>query len=378
MHLSEVAAFHRSLLARPWRAGVAHLIAAAVTVGACGIAHAGDAGSGEAPLEFFMQDQGPTPIAPARPIDRPIVPRGDFNSVPTSTGPRMTEPAEFFMEDDSAWSPAPVNAQASAGPPMQPYYAPQSTASSPPVGLDRSANWAAVPMSVPASETTGFWASLDAACCACQERWVNWRCSSDYLEGCIPEGYNGLPTISMTSPSAVYSGPLNPGGAVETGGVAEQFVGGTDLARKPMSQLTTRIAVDATGQTPDAGLALLHQVPAERTHLPGTSRTWNGMTYYWDASHLIHQPLYFEDVNLERNGYSRGHAQPFVSAARFFGRLPLLPYALIAHPHYRAEYALGDARPGSPTPYVHVRPPLSGGGALFEAAVVTGLFFAIP
>jgi hypothetical protein len=102
------------------------------------------------------------------------------------------------------------------------------------------------------------------------------------------------------------------------------------------------------------------------------------MTYYWDASHLIHQPLYFEDVNLERNGYSRGHAQPFVSAARFFGRLPLLPYALIAHPHYRAEYALGDARPGSPTPYVHVRPPLSAGGALFEAAVVTGLFFAIP
>jgi hypothetical protein len=112
--------------------------------------------------------------------------------------------------------------------------------------------------------------------------------------------------------------------------------------------------------------------------VPGTQRAWEGISYYWDASHLVHQPLYFEDLNLERYGYSYGCAQPFVSAARFFGRIPLLPYAMTVHPHYKSEYALGYGRPGSPHPYVHSVPPASLKGAAVEAGVVTGLFFLIP
>ena len=43
--------------------------------------------------------------------------------------------------------------------------------------------------------------------------------------------------------------------------------------------------------------------------------------YAWDAPALCHNPLYFEDVNLERYGYSLRYArvfQPVVSGAEFF------------------------------------------------------------
>jgi hypothetical protein len=367
--------------------------AVAMAGGACGLALAGDSSShsiageplpgalGEtdgrdaAPLEFFMAVEADAESA-AGSADRLTI---DSHPSAPSAGENLSPPREFFMQEEEAWTPAPLHARASAsGRPIGSAYPAGDVMPAPAGGFDQSANWAAVPLSVAPQGSTGFRASLDAACCAWQERWVNWRCSSDYLEGCIPEGYTALPTIGMTSPSVAYSGPLSAGGPVEPGGSIAPLIGGTDLQRKPISQLTTQIAVSMTANTPDATLPKLSEVAAQRVHLPGTRRPWNGMSYYWDASHLVHQPLYFEDPNLERNGYSRGCAQPFFSAARFFGRIPLLPYALAVHPHYQAEYALGDVRPGSPAPYVYERPPLRAGGALFEAAVVTGLFFAIP
>lgn len=367
--------------------------AAAMAGGVCGLAVAGDFWSDSAgsdplpaaigpadgrdatPLEFFMAGEdhaGPDSGV----IPRPLV--GAPRSAPSAEA-NLAPPTEFFMQDEGAWTPAPLHARASAsGRPIGSTYSGGAVVPAPAGGFDQSANWAAVPLSAPPAESAGFRASLDAACCAWQERWVNWRCSSDYLEGCIPEGYTALGTIGMTSPSVAYSGPLGTGGPVEPGGSSAPLVAGSDLPRKPISELTTRIAVPGDVAAPDAMQPRLSEIAAERVHLPGTRRPWNGMSYYWDATHLVHQPLYFEDPNLERHGYSRGLAQPFFSAARFFGRIPLLPYALAVHPHYEAEYALGDVRPGSPAPYVHERPPLRADGALFEAAVVTGLFFAIP
>lgn len=367
--------------------------AAAMAGGICGLTPAGDSsrhsfadeslpgamgetvGRDPAPLEFFMTVEADAESA-AGSTGRQTV---DSSPSTPSAAENLSPPREFFMQEEEAWTPAPLHARASAsGRPNGSAYSAGDVMPAPAGGFDQSANWAAVPLSAAPQESAGFRASLDAACCAWQERWVNWRCSSDYLEGCIPVGYTALPTIGMTSPSVAYSGPLSAGVPVEPGGSTAPLIAGTDLPRKPISQLTTQIAVSVTANAPDAALPKLNEVAAARVHLPGTRRPWNGMSYYWDATHLVHQPLYFEDPNLERHGYSRGCAQPFVSAARFFGRIPLLPYALAVHPHYQAEYALGDIRPGSPAPYVHERPPLRAGGALFEAAVVTGLFFAIP
>lgn len=242
------------------------------------------------------------------------------------------------------------------------------------------AEWATVPS--PGLESPrGFRGCVNAAICACQARWVNWRHGSDYLEGCIPEGFNGFLTINVTSPSQVYSSPLSSNGPIQPSSGIDASVQTNERLNRSMALLTTNINPDPARVTdpeyvPDADAVGPEVEPF--WHYPGTHRGWNGMAYYWDASHLIHQPLYFEDVNLERAGYSYGILQPAVSAARFYSRLPLLPYALAVHPHYKAVYPLGEFRPGSPAPYVCDRPPLSLHGSAVEAAVVTGLFFAIP
>jgi hypothetical protein len=88
--------------------------------------------------------------------------------------------------------------------------------------------------------------------------------------------------------------------------------------------------------------------------------------------------LYFEDVNLERQGYSCGIGQPFVSAAKFYATIPALPYLLTAQPPYEPIYTLGEAPPGSPIPYMHERPPISPRGGAVQALVIGGLFLAIP
>jgi hypothetical protein len=96
---------------------------------------------------------------------------------------------------------------------------------------------------------------------------------------------------------------------------------------------------------------------------------------------LFYHPLYFEDVNLERHGYSprcMGPVQPVLSGVHFFATLPTLPYRLFAEPPWQCRYTLGHYRPGSAAPYALHLPPGSACGGLAEAAVITGLIFAFP
>jgi len=100
--------------------------------------------------------------------------------------------------------------------------------------------------------------------------------------------------------------------------------------------------------------------------------------FHWEAPATSHRPLYFENINLERHGYSFGIAQPLVSAGHFAGSTVILPYRMIAEPACEPVYTLGHVRPGTPTPFqIHWPPPsaLSGVG---EAALIVGLICAIP
>ena len=115
-----------------------------------------------------------------------------------------------------------------------------------------------------------------------------------------------------------------------------------------------------------------------RVQMPGASRAWRGSTKYWNASLLNHQPLYFEDVNLDRHGFTYGWKQPFISGAKFFATIPAMPYLVAACPPNQTQYTLGESRPGDHAPYVHVRPPVSASGAALQAGVITGLIFFIP
>ena len=108
-------------------------------------------------------------------------------------------------------------------------------------------------------------------------------------------------------------------------------------------------------------------------------RVWMGYLYQWQAASLCHQPLYFEEVNIERYGYSRHPLlQPVVSGAHFFATVPVLPYKMTVEPPRRSVYTLGYYRPGSRVPYRWNRMPLRPKGGLVEAGVITGLIYAIP
>jgi len=108
-------------------------------------------------------------------------------------------------------------------------------------------------------------------------------------------------------------------------------------------------------------------------------RLWNPTNYHWMASGLHHNPLYFEDVQLERYGHSWGpYLQPVISGGRFFLTIPVLPYKMGLKPPAECVYTLGHYRPGNCAPYMLDPLPLSVRAALFEAGVWTGGVALIP
>jgi len=102
-------------------------------------------------------------------------------------------------------------------------------------------------------------------------------------------------------------------------------------------------------------------------------------SFTWTAAGHCHKPLYFEDWNLERYGHSYGPlADPFLSAAHFFVRLPALPYQMGVELPWECVYPLGYYRPGDCAPWTVPAVPISARGLAVQAATVTGLVFLFP
>lgn len=104
------------------------------------------------------------------------------------------------------------------------------------------------------------------------------------------------------------------------------------------------------------------------------------MHYFWAASDVYYNPLYFEDPALERYGHVHIHdaVQPFVSVARFGGQLIGLPYQMALAPVHDRVYPLGYYRPGDPAPKLIYQPPLNARAATTAAGVYTGFFLLVP
>jgi len=116
----------------------------------------------------------------------------------------------------------------------------------------------------------------------------------------------------------------------------------------------------------------------ELVHGPGMIRQWEQSVSMWEAPAFCHRPLYFEDENLERHGRSWGLLQPAASIVHFTGRGLAWPYLVGAFPSHECIYTLGRDQPGSDAPYHWYRPPVSARGAVYEAAVATGLSYIVP
>jgi len=112
---------------------------------------------------------------------------------------------------------------------------------------------------------------------------------------------------------------------------------------------------------------------------PYEPRSFEAALYQWKASDMHHNPLYFEDVGLERYGHTYNEwIQPFVSAGKFSTQLVGLPYQMTIDPAWKKTYTLGHYRPGECAPKKIYRVPWSTEAAINQAGVMTGLFFIIP
>lgn len=116
--------------------------------------------------------------------------------------------------------------------------------------------------------------------------------------------------------------------------------------------------------------------------------------FEWDAPATRNLPLFFEEPNLERLGYTYrwycdplGYEsgpyigeviQPVVSGIHFFGRVPFVPYICGVEPPLEPIYTLGVDRPGSPVVSREQLIPLSLRGAIYQVGAVCGLVFSIP
>jgi hypothetical protein len=154
--------------------------------------------------------------------------------------------------------------------------------------------------------------------------------------------------------------------------------GQPDYSEKPIGSLTTNILASRGDLPADYAAARFDKLGVE-FHTAGTSRPWIEQVYDWEATAFCHGPLYFEEPNAERLGHTAGLAQPVLSGAHFFARIPALPYMITADPPaITCTYTLGHYRPGSYAPFRYIRLPLSISGAAVQAGVVTGLVYLIP
>lgn len=104
------------------------------------------------------------------------------------------------------------------------------------------------------------------------------------------------------------------------------------------------------------------------------------LEFYWTASNLYQNPLYFSNPALERYGHVHYHdcVEPAFSMARFGVQLASLPYQMALDPAWRRQYDLGWYRPGDFAPKLIYQPPLNARAAATSAGVYTGLFFLAP
>ena len=108
-------------------------------------------------------------------------------------------------------------------------------------------------------------------------------------------------------------------------------------------------------------------------------RCFDETVFAWEASNLWYNPIYFEDVPLERYGHTYPcWIQPFASVGKFGVQLVGLPYQMGIDPPWKKIYPLGYYRPGECAPKLHYQIPWNTRAALIQAGVTTGMFYLIP
>lgn len=177
----------------------------------------------------------------------------------------------------------------------------------------------------------------------------------------------------MQDPAVQEAAPATPAGDGSTTKIdLNTIIGGL----KSQEAIFGNLDIDPTAITTEATVG-----PAQRLeYLPdGSVAAWQGDIYCWTAPDFFHNPLYFEQVNLERYGQGTYEGlQPAASAAHFFATIPILPYKIGGQEWCERVYTLGHRRPGNCNPYQIHYHPFSWRGVTYQAAATTGVVFIVP
>ncbi len=154
-----------------------------------------------------------------------------------------------------------------------------------------------------------------------------------------------------------------------------------ESAVRPMNSIRLAAALDAKAidgrplKTPQDAAATMNAVPSEQ-HF--TAAPWHQAHPFRNTFPVYHQPLYFENPNLERCGQSFGGLTEFVSATKFAAQISVLPMQVAAQPPCRTVLALPDCPTGGRFAATDLMPPMNARTVAFQTAVVIGLIFLIP
>jgi hypothetical protein len=217
---------------------------------------------------------------------------------------------------------------------------------------------------------------------------IDWLLNSRFLQACAAMGAIGF--LSFASVAQAQDQPLRPPvtnpddrlGGPSIFGETERLPSVTtgQLALPPIMAATTNVAAIGNGSTPKEFRGE-NETPTNDIPESGYGRdtNWSPTTYQFAAANTFSNPRYFEDRMLERHGHERfPYLQPFVSGARFFGTVPMLPYLMTVSPPCECQYELGYFRAGSCVyPYIQ-RPPYQRDAVLVEAASIAGASVALP
>lgn len=144
---------------------------------------------------------------------------------------------------------------------------------------------------------------------------------------------------------------------------------------KTQEEIFGNLRIDPSAITTEAV-----EAPSQRLQLAdGSLAAWQGDVYCWTAPNFFHNPLYFEQVNLERYGQGTYSClQPAASGVQFFATIPILPYKIGGQEWSERVYTLGHRRPGNRNPYQIHYHPFSWTGVTYQAAASTGVVFIVP
>jgi hypothetical protein len=152
---------------------------------------------------------------------------------------------------------------------------------------------------------------------------------------------------------------------------------------RPITDIGVNAALPEGDWPGDVADAREEGTPPEQTEFydPRLWGGWAQSNYQWAATSLCHRPLYFEQVNVERYGYTVSPIlQPAISGAHFFLTIPTLPYKMVVQPPHECVYTLGYYRAGSRVPrrWHHMDLVWDPTAVAVEGLLVTGLVFLIP